>query len=86
MQENLQILIKNRLRLHARPAGKLVQEAQKYEADLRIKYREKEADAKSILDILMLGAETGSELEIRANGKDASRALDSISRIFQMQM
>lgn len=86
MNETLQVQIKNRLGLHARPAGKLVQEAQKYDAELKIRYQEKEANAKSILDVLMLGADTGSDLEISATGRDASKALDSISRFFDKEM
>ena len=83
MQQTIQIQIKNKSGLHARPAGKLVQEAQKYDAELKIKYRDKEANAKSILDILMLGVDFDSDLEVSATGSDASKALNSICRFFE---
>jgi len=82
----LQVQIKNKCGLHARPAGQLVKVAQEYDSELKIRYQEKEANAKSILDVLMLAAESGCDLEISARGRDASKALSSIWDFFQKEM
>lgn len=68
--------------LHARPAGKLAQEAQTFQADISLVFDEQEADAKSILDILTLAAGPGNEVELRASGADAEAALDRLEQLF----
>ena len=73
----------NELGLHARPAARIAQEAQKYEADICFYQDEREIDAKSILDILTLAAPQGSDLQIKAHGCDAREALNSIIRLFE---
>ena len=61
--------------LHGRVAGRLVQEAQKCSAAVTIRHDNREADAKSILDILLLAAGQGSTIELRATGSDAESAV-----------
>ncbi len=68
--------------LHARPAGKVAQEAQAFEADIQLVLEDQEADAKSILDILTLAAGPGNVLEVRASGADAEAALDRLEELF----
>lgn len=77
------IRVSNSLGLHARPAGKISQEAQRYAASITICLREVEADAKSILDVLTLAAPQGAELTLRAHGPDAASALQGLSRLFE---
>ncbi len=77
------IRVSNSLGLHARPAGKISQEAQRYAASITICSREAEADAKSILDVLTLAAPQGTELTLRAHGPDAASALQGLSRLFE---
>jgi len=77
------VSIINELGLHARPAARIAQEAQKYEAEISFFQDEREIDAKSILDILTLAAPKGSDLRITAQGSDAREALDSICRLFE---
>lgn len=64
--------------LHARPAAKLAQEAQKFACDIKLALNGAVVDAKSILDILTLAAGQGSELELRARGADARDALTQL--------
>ncbi|MBU3916849.1 HPr family phosphocarrier protein [bacterium] len=64
-----QIKIINRLGLHLRAATKLVQLASEYEADISIFCDGQTADAKSIMDVLMLAAIIGKILKIRVSGK-----------------
>ena len=67
--------------LHARPAGMLVRAAAEYAAAITLRSGEREADAKSILQVMALGATGGSELALEATGGDASAALDAIARL-----
>lgn len=68
--------------LHARPAARLVRQAQQYTSDIYLLYNGIKVDAKSILDILSLAASQGSQLTILANGPDASEALHGLAAIF----
>lgn len=65
--------------LHARPAGTLVRAACAFAADVFVSANGRRANAKSILDILALGAEGGVELVIDASGDDAAEAADHLA-------
>jgi phosphotransferase system HPr (HPr) family protein len=64
--------------LHARPAAQFVRTAVGFDADITVATVERQANAKSLLAILSLGAEAGSELRLTASGDDAARALDAL--------
>ena len=64
--------------LHARPAAQFVRTAVGFSADIAVAVNGREADAKSLLAILALGAEGGSELRLTASGDDAPLALDAL--------
>jgi phosphotransferase system HPr (HPr) family protein len=65
--------------LHARPAGTLVRAASAFSADVFVSANGRRANAKSILDILALGAEGGVELVIDASGDDAAEAAEHLA-------
>ena len=65
--------------LHARPAGVFVQRAARYDAVVELTANGRRANAKSILEVLALGAEGGTELVIRASGDDAAAAVDELA-------
>jgi phosphotransferase system HPr (HPr) family protein len=65
--------------LHARPAGALVRAASAFSADVFVSANGRRANAKSILDILALGAEGGVELVIDASGDDAAEAAEHLA-------
>ena len=77
------VCVLNEQGLHARPAAKLAQMAQKFEAAITIVSGSQEVDAKSILDILTLAAGHGANLELRAKGEDARSALDALADLFK---
>lgn len=77
------VRVRNSLGVHARPAGKISQEAQRFAAQITIASQDAEADAKSILDVLTLAAPQGAELLIRASGTDASMAVETLARLFE---
>lgn len=65
--------------LHARPAADFVRTAMGFAADLQVGAGEREADAKSLLSVLALGAKGGTELRLTAAGEDAVAALDALT-------
>ena len=67
--------------LHARPAGTLVRAAAGFVAEIFVCANGRRANAKSILDILSLGAEGGAELAIEASGADAAEAAEHLARL-----
>jgi phosphotransferase system HPr (HPr) family protein len=77
----LQLLINNAVGLHARPASLFVQESNKFVSDISVFLDESEADAKSILDLLLLGAYHGCTVTIRAEGPDANEALEALKTL-----
>lgn len=72
------IMVHGKLGVHARVAAKLAQEAQKYASDVTIRHNDREADAKSVLDILFLAAGQGSTIELTAFGKDSEDVVTSL--------
>lgn len=77
-----QVIVASENGLHARPAGRLAQEAQSFDADISLVLEDQEVDAKSILDILTLAAGPGNVLELRATGDDAEEALKRLEALF----
>lgn len=73
--------IVNKLGLHARAAAKLVDLAAGFESRIRIRRDEREADAKSIMRVMMLAASKGMRIEVVAQGADATEAVDAIARL-----
>lgn len=67
--------------LHARPAGAFVREAARAQAEIRVEANGRSANAKSILDVLALGATGGAELVISASGADAAQALERLAEL-----
>ena len=64
--------------LHARPAAQFVKTAKQFSSDIVVVKGEKEANAKSSLKIMTLGAKKGDHIVIRAEGDDAEEAVDTL--------
>ena len=75
------VTIRNRLGLHARPAALLVKEAARFRSSVFVSKNGLEVNGKSIMGVMMLAAEVGSELELRAEGEDAEAALDALAAL-----
>ena len=76
------LTILNKLGLHARAAAKVVSTANKFESTIIITKDGKNADARSIMKLLMLSASQGSSISIEVNGSDQNDAMKSIERLF----
>ena len=79
----IELKVKNKLGLHARPAARLVETTKKFKSEITISKNDVQVNAKSIMGVMMLAAEVGSALVISADGEDAQDALQEISRLFE---
>ncbi len=79
--KKVEYTIKNSIGLHARPAAIFVKKANEFISDIKILKEDKEANAKSIINVMSLGAVQGSELSIQAKGEDESEALDALTEL-----
>ena len=75
------IIIKNKSGLHARPAAVFVQLASKFDAIITVKKDKESVNGKSIMGILMLAANQGSEIYIEADGEDAQQAISELEEL-----
>ncbi len=82
-REMRQIEIINRKGLHARASAKLAELALSLPAIVTLRFEGESADARSIMDLLCLGAGIGSKVELSAEGKDAGSSLDAVERLFE---
>lgn len=73
--------IKNKVGLHARPAAMFVQLANKFKSEIRVLKGSVNANAKSILNVLTLGAGQGSVIRLQAEGEDAESALKALEEL-----
>lgn len=79
----IDLVIKNRLGLHARAAAKLVQAASAYEADIRLVKNGETADARSVLSLISLGCAYDCAVRLEAEGIDAPRAVKALTNIIE---
>ena len=75
------VQIVNRNGLHARPAAEIVKAASKFKCDITLVRDDLEVNGKSIMGVMMLAAEFGSTLTLRASGPDEDAALDTLARL-----
>ena len=68
--------------IHARPAAEIVRTAGRFKAHITIVRDDLEVNAKSIMGVMMLAAECGSTVRIKADGADADGALDALATLF----
>lgn len=77
------LTIKNELGLHLRPAGRLCSRAAGYESKIRIQFREKEFDAKSLLSVLSACVQYQDEITLVCSGPDEDRALEELAEFIE---
>jgi len=75
--------VRNRLGLHARPAALFVQEAVKFKCQIFVVKEGLEVNGKSVMGLMLLAAEGGSKLTVKADGPDEAVALEVLSKIFE---
>ena len=77
-----EIKIVNRLGLHARAAAQLVRMANEYPCDIHIDKDGQVSNAKSVMEVLMLGATVGTSIKVSADGEKEDEALRAIVALF----
>lgn len=82
-QRSVRIVNKNGL--HARPAAELVKIASRFQSEITMVRDELEVNGKSIMGVMMLAAECGAELIIRAEGPDADQAVRALADLVAMK-
>jgi len=75
------LTVKNEQGLHARPAALFVQVANRFDSQVKVIRDDEEVNGKSIMGILMLGAEKGSTIVVEIEGPDAHSAMSELERI-----
>jgi phosphocarrier protein len=77
------VTIANKNGLHARPAAEIVKTAAKFKSDITLVREDLEVNGKSIMGVMMLAAEYGSTLVLRADGPDAEDAVIALTKLIE---
>jgi len=75
------VTIKNKLGMHARPAMAFVDLANQYRSEVTVHRKGQVVDGKSIMQMMMLAATEGTELDIEARGPDAEQAIRDLCEL-----
>ena len=81
VERSVQVI--NRNGLHARPAAEIVKAAARFRSDITIVRDDLEVNGKSIMGVMMLAAEFGSNLLLRADGADEEDAVTTIAKLIE---
>jgi len=74
----VKVVVTHKVGLHARPAAIFVKAANKFASDIQVTKDDRTINAKSILSVLTLGVNQGSEITLHAEGEDADAALEEL--------
>jgi len=77
------LLVENKNGIHARPSAAIVETVKKFSSEVTLKTDNGEADAKSIMSILMLKISYGTEITVIAKGPDENETLDALDALFK---
>jgi len=77
------VVVPNKQGMHARPAEMFVRRAQQFQSKIAIVRDDLRVEAKSIMNLLMLGATQGTQLTLEAEGSDAQDALDALAEVVE---
>ncbi|WP_036464131.1 HPr family phosphocarrier protein [Mycoplasmopsis sturni] len=79
--KELAVKIIDPIGLHARPASNLVSVATKFQSNIKLVANGKEANLKSIMNVMALGVKTGTEVVFKCDGADEEAALEAIKEV-----
>ena len=77
------VKIIDKIGIHARPASKIVQTTGKFESNISFKTNDKTANAKSVINLMALGAKFDTEVQIIAEGSDEEKAIESLVSVMK---
>jgi phosphocarrier protein len=81
IREERMVTIRNKYGLHARPAAEFVKLSSRFQATITVEKDGLEVNGKSIMGVMMLAAECGASLTIRADGTDAEEAVEALATL-----
>ena len=81
--ESIEVLVQNKLGLHARASAKLTEISSEFESEIALIFNNQKVNAKSIMGVMMLAASFGSKILVQAAGDDESEAIKKIQEIFE---
>lgn len=79
------VLVSNKLGIHARPAAMFVKTANRFACDIFVEKDGEKVNGKSIMGLMMLAAGPGSTVTIHAEGHDAQQALSELESLFKQK-
>ena len=79
----IQLLIRNQLGLHARACALFVKAASRYKSEILVARDDLEVNGKSIMGVMMLAAEEGATIVVKANGPDEGEALATLRELVE---
>ncbi len=77
-----ELLVQNKMGIHARPAAMIVRITNKFKADVFVEKDEEQVNGKSIMGLMMLAAGKGSKVKLLASGEDAAQLLAELEALF----
>jgi len=77
-----EIIVQNKLGIHARPAAMIVRITNKFKAEVFVEKDEEQVNGKSIMGLMMLAAGKGSKVKFIATGDDAAQMLAELEQLF----
>jgi phosphocarrier protein HPr len=80
-----EVVVAGRHGLHARPAAEFVKLASRFQSDIELSKGDMTVDGKSIMGVMMLAAECGSPLKLRAKGRDESEAIAVLAKFLESE-
>ena len=81
--KTIEVEIKNKAGLHARPSSLFVQVASNFDSEIKVKYEDEEINGKSIMGLMLLAAEQGAVLTLTANGDYEDDLLDALKELIE---
>ena len=78
-----ELMVSNRLGLHARATAKLVQVLSAFRSNATLVAKGREVNAKSIMGVMMLAAAQGTPVTVRVDGEDEAAALEAVAALFE---
>ena len=78
-----ELVVQNKMGIHARPAAMIVRITNKFKADVFVEKDDEQVNGKSIMGLMMLAAGQGAKLKVTTEGGDAEAAIDELGRLIQ---
>lgn len=81
----IEVEIKNKAGLHARPSSLFVQTASQFDSEIIVKFADEEINGKSIMGLMLLAAEQGRKLTLEADGPDEDQMLEALKELVEIK-